>query len=77
MLSLSIDGNTADISFDAAIDCAVMYGISKDDAVKEVNIITETIKDNWRYVAGRNKIRRAEADEMASAFEICERWKQI
>ena len=75
MLSLSIDGNTADISFDAAIDCAVMYGISKDDAVKEVKKMTEIIKDNWRYVAGRNKIRRAEADEMASAFEICERWK--
>ena len=67
-LSLNVDSDHSQIDFDLAVDAAIYYGIKKEQAGEIVTGMQKVIKDNWRQLARKYKISRAEIERMSVAF---------
>ena len=70
-LSLNVDSDNSIIDFDLAVEAAEYYGVDKKQAVKEVELIKDTVKNNWRKLAKKYSIGKSETDRYASAFRLC------
>ena len=68
-LSLNVDADHSQIDFDLAVDAAKYYGIKKEQAKEIVNSMKIVIKDNWRQLAKKYKISRAEIERLRVVFE--------
>ena len=44
--------------FDLAIESAPYYGLKKDQAEKEIDMIKSVVRNNWRELAKKNGISR-------------------
>ena len=71
-LSLNVDSDNSNIDFDLAVEAAEYYGVDKKQAVNEVELIKDTVKNNWRKLAKKYAIGKSETDRYASAFRLCE-----
>lgn len=71
-LSLNVDEYDSGIDFDLAIESASYYGLKKDQAKKEIDMIKSVVINNWRELAKKNGISRGEIERMEPAFHICE-----
>ncbi len=71
-LSLNVDSDNSIIDFDLAVEAAKYYGVDKKQAVKEVELVKDTVKNNWRKLAKKYAIGKSETDRYASAFRLCE-----
>ena len=71
-LSLNVDSDNSIIDFDLAVEAAEYYGVDKKQAVNEVELIKDTVKNNWRKLAKKYAIGKSETDRYASAFRLCE-----
>ena len=67
-LSLNINDTESMLDFDVAIDAAPYYGIEKKDAEKMVDEIKDIITNNWKNLASKYGIGRAEIERMKVAF---------
>ena len=67
-LSLNIDEYDNSLDFDIAIGAAKYYGLTKDDAAKEVKRMQENISI-WKVIAERIGISRTQVIEMESCFK--------
>lgn len=56
---------------DLAIESAPYYGLKKNQAKKEIDMIKSVVRNNWRELA-KNGISRGEIERMEPAFHICE-----
>ena len=68
-LSLNVDAKHSQIDFDLAVDAAIYYGIKKEQAGEIVAGMQKVIKDNWRQLAKKYKISRAEIERLRVVFE--------
>jgi len=66
-----MDDNSIDL--DPAIETAVFYAISKNDAKKYAKEILSTVKNNWEEIARKNGLSRAAINYMRPAFHL---WQQ-
>ena len=71
-LSLNVNADDSSIDFDLAIESALYYGISKNQATQTVNEIKLIVRDNWRNIAKKYGISRGEIERMEPAFRECE-----
>ena len=71
-LSLNVDEYDSGIDFDLAIESAPYYGLKKNQAKKEIDMIKSVVRNNWRELAKKNGISRGEIERMEPAFHICE-----
>lgn len=55
-----------------AIESVPYYGLKKDQAKKEIDMIKSVVRNNWRELAKKNGISRGEIERMEPAFHICE-----
>ena len=67
-LSLNINDTESMLDFDVAIDAAPYYGIEKKDAEKMVDKIKDIVANNWKNLASKYGIGRAEIERMKVAF---------
>ena len=67
-LSLNINDTESMLDFDVAIDAAPYYGIEKKDAEKMVDEIKDIVTNNWKNLASKYGIGRAEIERMKVAF---------
>ena len=71
-LSPNVDEYDSGIDFDLAIESAPYYGLKKNQAKKEIDMIKSVVRNNWRELAKKNGISRGEIERMEPAFHICE-----
>ncbi len=50
-LSLNVDEYDSGIDFDLAIESAPYYGLKKNQAKKEIDMIKSVVRNNWRELA--------------------------
>ena len=55
--------------FDLAIESAPYYGLKKDQAEKEIDMIKSVVRNNWRELAKKNGISRGEIERMEPALK--------
>ncbi|WP_458458089.1 type II toxin-antitoxin system HipA family toxin [Pseudobutyrivibrio sp.] len=67
-LSLNINDTESMLDFDVAIDAAPYYGIEKKDAEKMVDEIKDIVTNNWKDLASKYGIGRAEIERMKVVF---------
>ena len=72
-LSLNVDADNSSIDFELAVQAAPYYGIGKKYAVKEVDKIKNTVRENWKELAKKYGISRGEIERMSPAFRECDR----
>lgn len=68
-LALNIDEYNNSIDFNLVLSAAPKFGITKDYAEKQLYLIKMNVENNWRLLARKYGISRAEIEEMASAFD--------
>ncbi len=69
-LSLNVDENDNRISLDLALRTAVRFGISEDNAKIYAGKILETVKENWKDLAVKYGLSRAQIEDMKPAFSL-------
>jgi serine/threonine-protein kinase HipA len=69
-LSLNVDTDNSEIDFNLCINSATYYGITKDQAICEVEKIKSIVKDNWVKMAKKYKISRNEIERISPAFKM-------
>ena len=58
--------------FDLAIESAPYYGLKKNQAKKEIDMIKSVVRNKLRELAKKNGISRGDIERMEPAFHICE-----
>jgi len=74
MLSLNVSPDSNLIDIDLAIDTAMFYGISSENAKRIASDICLTVRENWERAAKRNHIDQQSIDFMRPAF-LASKWK--
>lgn len=69
-LSLNIDENQSDLSFDLAISAAKYYGIKETQAKDMIDEIKNIVSSNWQVLAKKQGISRSEIERMKYAFRF-------
>lgn len=69
-LSLNVDADDNSISMELAVSVAEYFDMDEEEAWKEVEEITATVKKNWRISAGRYGLSGKACEYMRPAFEI-------
>ena len=67
-LSLLVNLDTDECSIEAAMEGAEYFGLSREAAEESVYFIRNTVKENWRPLAGRFGISRQEQARFSYAF---------
>ena len=67
-LSLNVDNDSNEISFDLAISVAKYFGIDKTSAEKTAQNIIAIVQNNWEVLAGKCGIDRNGINLMRPAF---------
>ena len=70
-LSLNVDENNNSIDIELAINTAIKFGISIEDAKKYANDIQKTVRDNWEITARKYGLSHGQIEEMRPAFSAC------
>ena len=70
-LSLNVDESDNSISINLALQTAVRFGISGDDAEKYARNILATVSENWEKRAFGYGLTRRQTEEMRPAFATC------
>ena len=70
-LSLCVDEYDPTISIPLAIETAVYYGISEQDAQRMAGEITAIVRENWERCAGEHRLSRGAIESMRPAFHAC------
>ncbi|MBE6004531.1 MAG: type II toxin-antitoxin system HipA family toxin [Lachnospiraceae bacterium] len=71
-LSMNIDTDNGYRSFEKALETCEFYHIDKDDAVSQIQRISETIFCSWKDIATKNGIKESEQKYMSGAFSLVE-----
>ncbi len=71
-LSLSTDYENHEISADAAVEVAELFGVSKSVAGQNLADMATIISENWKKLAAACKISGKEAEKMSGAFALAE-----
>ena len=69
-LSLNVNEEDNRISIDLAVDTAVKFGITKNDAEEYAQEMLNIIRENWRSIASGYGISRRQIEDMRPAFSI-------
>ena len=67
-LSLNVNENESEINYELTIESACQYGLSKDEAIAEVERISDLVIDNWQKIAVKHGLSRGAIQRMKSAF---------
>ena len=70
-LSLNVDEENNSISIDLAIQTAVRFGISEEDAKNCAEEIRKIVRENWERTAADYGLTRRQIEEMRPAFSAC------
>lgn len=70
-LSLNVDEENNNISIDLAIQTAVRFGISEEDAKNCAEDIRKIVRENWERTAADYGLTRRQIEEMRPAFSAC------
>ena len=70
-LSLNVDEENNSISIDLAIQTAVRFGISEEDAKNCAEDIRKIVRENWEKTAADYGLTRRQIEEMRPAFSAC------
>ena len=70
-LSLNVDEEDNRISLELALETAVWFGISRDDAKDYAEHMITTVRDNWMPTALKYGLSRRQIEEMRPAFSLC------
>ncbi len=69
-LSLNVSENDSSISLELALETAKYYGLTRDKASVIIKDIIQTVNANWRKLAKKYGISRADIENMRPAFNI-------
>lgn len=69
-LHLSIAGCDNSKDYNLLVKTAKYYGLSEKGAQEKVDAIKETVTENWRKLAEKYRIGRAETERMTQAFSM-------
>lgn len=67
-LALNITEEDNSLSVDLAVDVAMHFGISKNEAIEMANDILIKVSDNWRELAEKNGLSKSAIEYMRPAF---------
>ena len=70
-LSLNVDEENNSISIDLAIQTAVRFEISEEDAKNCAEDIRKIVRENWERTAADYGLTRRQIEEMRPAFSAC------
>lgn len=70
-LTLNINEYDNNISKETLVDSSYYYNLKKDEALKIVDNILLTVKDNYEFIAKKYNISRADIEYMRPAFSLC------
>lgn len=70
-LSLNVDEDDNSINVELAVQTAVRFGISEENAEIYVEDILKIVKDNWEKLAAGYGLTRRQIEEMRPAFSVC------
>ena len=70
-LSLNVDEENNSISIDLAIQTAVRFGISEEDAKNCAEDIRKIVRENWEKTAADYGLTCRQIEEMRPAFSAC------
>jgi len=70
-LSLNVDEENNSIDIDLALETAVRFGISKQDAEASAEEILRIVRENWAGLASKHGLTRRQVEEMRPAFSVC------
>ena len=69
-LSLNVDSDSNLIDFNLALSVAKIYGLTDEQALRELKDIKNIVESNWRKLAGQYGLSRSEIEGMAPAFDM-------
>ena len=69
-LSLNVDSDSNLIDFNLALSVAKIYGLTDEQALRELKAIKSVVESNWRKLAGQYGLSRSEIEGMAPAFDM-------
>lgn len=70
-LSLNVSEDDNSIDLDLAIETAMFYDISEEQAEETAKFILQTIRDNWERIAQKYGLSREAQQRMKPAFGLC------
>jgi serine/threonine-protein kinase HipA len=70
-LSLNVSEDDNSIDLELAIETAIFYGISKNEAEEIAKFILTTVRDNWEILAKKYGLSRSAMRFMEPAFSLC------
>jgi serine/threonine-protein kinase HipA len=70
-LSLNVSEDDNSIDLELAIETAIFYGISKNEAEEIAKFILTTVRDNWEILAKKYGLSRSAMRFMEPAFNLC------
>lgn len=70
-LSLNVNDESNGIDLDLAIETAPKFGIEMDKAVEIAENMVKLIGENWKNLALKQGLSRAQIEEMRPAFSLC------
>lgn len=70
VLALNVDENNNLIDFELAMSAAPMFGVTKNQADKQLNEIKDVVESNWRIFAKKYGLGRSEIEGMSPAFDM-------
>ena len=70
-LALNVNEDDNRISVPLALDAAVSFGITKEEAQNFSAEILLIVRDNWETLAKHYNIPRGQIDDMRPAFSAC------
>ena len=70
-LALNVNEDDNRISVPLALDAAVSFGITKEEAQNFSAEILRIVRDNWEHLAKHYNIPRGQIDDMRPAFSAC------
>lgn len=70
-LALNVNSDDNSISIPLAIESAHYFGLSIEEATKEADNITKTVRENWERLAVKYGLSRGAIEYMRPAFSAC------
>lgn len=70
-LALNVNSDDNSISIPLAIESAHYFGLSIEEATKEADNITKTVRENWESLAVKYGLSRGAIEYMRPAFSAC------
>lgn len=71
-LSLNINSDNSELDFNTLLETSDYYDLSKDDALKIINNVKNTVKNNWMTLAQKYNASRSSIEHMRPAFMMSE-----